>query len=555
LVLVTLIAVLLASCGLIGSDGNSDGGDGRSGGDSSTSQQPPANALAISLAYSPEKEVWLQEQIALFNAQAIEVQGQPVFVTGTNVSSGKARTEIKEGRLATTAWSPSASTWLEVLKQETGNTNVAISNKPLVMTPVVISMWRPMAEALGWPEKAIGWSDMLELINASDGWGKFGHPEWGKFSWGHTDPEISTSALSTLIAEFYAATGKQRGLTVGDVQAEKSQQFIRDLGQGIKHYGYNTLVFSENMRKFGLSYISAFPMEEITLIEFNKSNPPTPLVAIYPKEGTFWHDNPFIIMASASAAEQEAAEQFYEFLLTDASQQKAMSYGFRPANPSVTLADPISKNYGVDPQGVESTLEVPDANVIVAIKDSWKQNRKRADIVIVVDVSGSMDGEKLQMVKAGLESFLMRMLPEDRVGLVTFANQSEMVVPLEPLEDNRIALQEAIQAMYADGGTAMNDALEDAGIALKELEKPKDGEERIRAIVLLSDGEDNASNTTLDELDQQFYESGISIFPVAYGTDANMGALDRIADFSRTIVVQGSTGDIAQIFENLSRYF
>ncbi len=555
LVLVTLIAMLLASCGLIGSDGNSDGGDGRSGGGSSTSQQPPANALTISLAYSPEKEVWLQEQIALFNAQAIEVQGQPVFVTGTNVSSGKARTEIKEGRLATTAWSPSASTWLEVLKQETGNTNVAISNKPLVMTPVVISMWRPMAEALGWPEKAIGWSDMLELINASDGWGKFGHPEWGKFSWGHTDPEISTSALSTLIAEFYAATGKQRGLNVGDVQAEKSQQFIRDLGQGIKHYGYNTLVFSENMRKFGLSYISAFPMEEITLIEFNKSNPPTPLVAIYPKEGTFWHDNPFIIMASASAAEQEAAEQFYEFLLTDASQQKAMSYGFRPANPSVPLADPISKNYGVDPQGVESTLEVPDANVIVAIKDSWKQNRKRADIVIVVDVSGSMDGEKLQMVKAGLESFLMRILPEDRVGLVTFSNQSEMVVPLEPLEDNRIVLQEAIQAMYADGGTAMNDALENAGIALKELEKPKDGEERIRAIVLLSDGEDNASNTTLDELDQQFYESGISIFPVAYGTDANTGALERIADFSRTIVVQGSTGDIAQIFENLSRYF
>src|SRR5690606_21759758 len=106
------------------------------------------------------------------------------------------------------------------------------------------------------------------------GWGRFGHPEWGRFSWGHTDPEISTTALSTLIAEFYAATNKQQGLTVADVQSAESQQFIRDLGQSIRHYGYNTLVFSDNMEKFGMSYISAFPMEEITLIDFNKYKNP-----------------------------------------------------------------------------------------------------------------------------------------------------------------------------------------------------------------------------------------------------------------------------------------
>ena len=38
-----------------------------------------------------------------------------------------------------------------------------------------------------------------------------------------------------------------------------------------------------------------------TLIDFNKKGPVTPLVAIYPSEGTFTHDNPFIVMSSASA--------------------------------------------------------------------------------------------------------------------------------------------------------------------------------------------------------------------------------------------------------------
>ncbi len=537
LLLLIIIGLITSACGDLSSGGGVS-----------------ANALTITMTYSPEKDDWLKDRIAAFNRSRTQVDGRPIVVEGINKSSGAARTEIRNGQLKTTIWSPSASTWLEVLKYESSNSNVALSNQPLVLTPVVISMWRPMAEAMGWPDKPIGWSDMLALIENPQGWGAYGHPEWGRFSWGHTDPEISTTALSTLLAEFYAATGKQRDLTVADIQRPESQEFIRKLGQGIKHYGYNTLVFSENMRKFGMGYISAFPMEEITLIDFNKNkNPPTPLVAIYPREGTFWHDNPFIIMSSATDQERRAAEQFYDFLLTDESQRLAMSYGFRPANVNVPLADPISLAYGVQPQGVQSVLPVPPAEVIVAAKNAWSLNRKRADILIVVDVSGSMEGEKLEAVKAGLGTFLSRILPEDRVGLVIFSTESRLVVPPAPLSDVRIRLDDAIAAMRAQGRTALYDALIDGKEALDNL--PPTDDDRIRAIVLLSDGLDNSSRVTLEQVRLAFEESGISIFPVAYGMDADTDALQQIATFSRTILVQGDTGDIGQIFENLSRYF
>ena len=542
LILLAMLASAISACG-------SSGGGGGSG-----SGGPPSNALGISIAYSPEKEKWLTERIATFNSQKVKAGDKPIFVTGVNKSSGAARTEIKNGTLKTTVWSPSASTWLEVLRQETGNQGVSVSSEPLVLTPVVIGMWKPMAEALGWPGKPIGWSDMLGLIKDPQGWGKFGHPEWGRFSWGHTDPEISTSALSTLIAEFYAATGKQQGLTAADVQSDTSQQFVRDLGQGIKHYGYNTLIFSQNMKKFGMSYISAFPMEEITLIDFNKVDPPaTPLVAIYPKEGTFWHDDPYIVMATATAEEQQAAKAFYDFLLTDESQRMAMGYGFRPANVNVPLADPISPAYGVQTQGVQTILEVPKADVIVAVKNSWAVNRKRADIMLVVDISGSMEGDKLESTKAGLESFLQRILPDDRVGLITFSSSATQVVPPAPLSESRIALQTAIGDMRASGKTAVFDAVDLASQSLASL--PQTSEERIQAIVLLSDGADNSSRMSIDQLKGSFDETGVSIFPVAYGADADRSILDAIAEFSRTIVVAGDTGDIAQIFENLSRYF
>lgn len=542
LLCVTLLGSLVAACGIGGGTSQTD------------PAQAPNDALKITIAYSPEKESWLKERITAFNNTRTKVGNKAIFVEGVNKSSGAARTEIKNGQLDVTVWTPSASTWLEVLKQETNNANVAVSNKPLVLTPVVISMWKPMAEALGWPNKPIGWADMLALINDPQGWGAFGHPEWGRFSWGHTDPEISTSALSTLLAEFYAAVGKQRDLTVADVQKAESQQFIRDLGKGIKHYGYNTLVFSDNMQKFGMSYISAFPMEEITLIDFNKNkNPAVPLVAIYPKEGTFWHDNPFIVLAKATPEQQQAADAFYSFLLNEESQKQALSYGFRPANTNVTLSDPVSAAYGVSPQGVQSVLPIPPADVIVAAKSVWQQNRKRADIVLLVDTSGSMEGDKIEQVKAGLETFLARILPEDRVSLVTFDSTARVAVPPAPLSENRIALSEAIQGMRAEGKTAIYDGLRSAKQVLDELPRAED--ERIKAIVLLSDGEDTASTISFEDTKRDYEETGISIFPVAYGADADSTTLQQIVDFSRTLLVKGDSGNIGQIFDNLSRYF
>lgn len=511
------------------------------------------NDVLVTMTYSPEKDGWLKDRIAAFNSQNVQVNGKRIVVQGTSESSGATRTKIKDGASKPTVWSPSASTWLEVLKLESNNPNIAEPNpQSLVLTPVVISMWKPMAEAMGYPNKPVGWRDLMDLINDPEGWGKFGHPEWGRFSWGHTDPEISTSALSTVLAELYAANNKTSGLTVADVNAEASQKFLRDLAQGIKHYGYNTLIFSENMQKYGLTYISAFPMEEITLIEFNKKSPSIPLVAIYPAEGTFVHDDPFIIMSSASADEKAAAAKLYDFLLTVESQQLAMQYGFRPANVDVPLADPLTAQYGVDPKQPRQSLAIPPADVIVAAKNAWANNRKPANIMVVMDSSGSMrSDDKMDQAKAGVELFLSRLPTQDNVGLIGFSSVPTVLVPLGTRAENMGNLQIQVQGMIPNGNTSMYDAIDLARQELEKLNQP----DRINAIVLLSDGADTSSVMTMEQMKQGFGESSIQIFPIAYGADAEKGVLQEIADFARTQLVEGGTGDINKIFENLSRYF
>jgi len=77
-------------------------------------------------------------------------------------------------------------------------------------------MWRPMAEAIGWGKKPIGWADILALSRNEKGWQAYGFPQWGKFKFGHTHPEFSNSGLIALFAEAYAASGKTAGLTLAE---------------------------------------------------------------------------------------------------------------------------------------------------------------------------------------------------------------------------------------------------------------------------------------------------------------------------------------------------
>jgi Ca-activated chloride channel family protein len=91
-------------------------------------------------------------------------------------------------------------------------------------------MWKPMAEALGWPQQPLGWSDIAELVRSGKTWADYGHPEWGRFQWGHTHPDYSNSGITSILATGYAAVGKTRDLTVDDVRSPQFAAFMGDVG-------------------------------------------------------------------------------------------------------------------------------------------------------------------------------------------------------------------------------------------------------------------------------------------------------------------------------------
>jgi Ca-activated chloride channel homolog len=552
--IVAVAAVAVFSAGGGGEDGDNGGAE--------SGPAAPEGAIRVPFAYSPEKEKLLVPLIKRFNEQRNAVNGKPVFVEGEVVSSGEAETKIAAGSLQPVAWSPASSLWARLLNFEADQQLAPEESPSIVRTPLVIAMWEPFARALGWPREKIGFEQIIRLARSNQGFAEFGRPELGRFKLVHTNPDFSTSGLEAVVAEYYAATGKKEGLTEQDVEKSAARRIVRDIERSIVHYGDTTLFIADQMRKEGPGYASAVAMEEVTLLEFNRNRGAQPkLIALYPPEGTFYSDNPFIVLNGpwVSAAQRQGAERFGDFLTEEVTPELAARSGFRPADLETEPVPPVSKENGVDPAQPERVLGLPESRTLDRIRRAWREDRKPANVLLVVDTSGSMaDENRLVQAKKGLETFFGEVGRQDSVGLTIFSDQIQPLLPVKPFGQNERRLRDTVSNLIADGGTAVYDATIDGFEAVRADATP----ERINAVVVLTDGEDTDSAASAEEAVAAVRAQGdsdnqVRVFTIAYsaGAAGAAEALAAISEASGGQAYEGDTEDIESVYRSISSFF
>jgi Ca-activated chloride channel family protein len=459
-------------------------------------------------------------------------------------------------------WSPASSLWGRLLNYEADRRYVADTNPSLASSPVVIAMWEPLARALGWPRKPIGFADVLELATTQSSWAAYGKPTFGRFKLGHTNPDFSTSGLSFVAAQYYAAAGKREGLTEADVRRPAIRLKVRAIEHSIVHYGDTGSFFAEQLSAKGPGYASAVAMEETTLLDFNKARPPgaMKLVAIYPAEGTFVSDNPYLVLRApwVTATQRRAAAAFGAWLRARLTPGLVARFGYRPGDPGKPPVPPLTRANGVDPSQPERLLSLPQPRVLARIKTAWREDRKAANVLLVVDVSGSMaEEDKIGQARQGLAAFLAQLSPRDRVGLVTFDSTTRTIVSPASFAQNRRVLSERVSELVAGGGTALYDATLQGWQTVDGL----NDDERINAEVVLSDGADNSSASKLESLLDRLRSRGsgegrqIRIFTIAYGSDANRDVLAKIAEASGGKAYAGDPQTIQSVYLQISSFF
>lgn len=512
-----------------------------------------SNEVTLEVAYSPEKEALFAELVQRFNT------GRPRTPAGKRITIA-AKPMEPDAMIAAAlagqfqALCPDSSVWLTQLDQDwqaqqKSGVSVIGESARFAISPVVIAMWQETARSLGYPDKAIGWADILELARTN--------PD---FKWSHPSTS-SASGLLAALATFYAGADKTRGLTIEDVTRESTLNYVATLEKTVRYYGEGERAVIQQVQEKGRSYLDAFVVQEQLLIQFNLRSKDK-LVAIYPVEGAMWADHPLVFLErpDATAEQRVAYRAFRDFLLSSEAQNLVLANGYRPTDLSIPLdapSSPIKAANGVDPAQPKTTLQMPGPAVIDVVRDAWQYTKRRANVYLVADVSGSMQGEKLEQARDAFLTFLGLIKGEqERVGLIVFSSNVTEAVPLAELATNRERLRSTIANLSAGGDTALLDAI---SLAYDRLQQRGD-QERINAIVVMTDGKENNSQIRLRDLVAKLQRGSKSplpvvVFCVAYGSDADLNTLESISAATGGQTRRGSPETIRELYKLLSTYF
>jgi Ca-activated chloride channel family protein len=487
-------------------------------------------------------------------------------------------------------WTPAAAGWVSLLRQRLSGTDhptvIGAGELPSVANaPLVIAMPKPMAEALGWPGKSIGWRDLGTLATDPQGWARYGHPEWGKFKLGKTNPTISTSGLNATIGAYFAATGISSDLAATDLDKPEVRAIVKDVEQSVVHYGDTTLTFLTNLlaaddRGAALGYISAVAVEESSVVGYNQGNPTNdpaaagkhgkphvPIVAVYPSDGTLGSDHPYAVLDWADDPHKQVAADFLSYLHSAPAQQRFLAAGFRgfdgKTGPLATADN------GVLPDAKINLIHPPSPAVLDRLLASWSELRKPANVLLVLDVSGSMSQAvtgtgkaKMDLAKQAATTSLGEFTDSDRVGLWAFSTSLngdkdyQELVPIEPMASqaggatHRDTLVRRLSGLSPGGGTG----LYDSSLAAYQYVRQNLDPAAINAVVVLTDGHNEDPNgIDLDHLIPQLQaESGsdtVRLFTIGYGSDADLDVLRRISQATEAAAYDSSNPNtIDQVF-------
>jgi Ca-activated chloride channel family protein len=494
-------------------------------------------------------------------------------------------------------WVPASSAWaLQAgLRQQAAKqpSMIPIEEAPkLATTPMVMAMPKPMAEALGWPRRSLGWQDMLGAVTNPQGWAAFGRPEWGAFKLGKTDPNLSTPGLEALIGAVFAATGQTSELSVETLQQREDQlrQVILGLERAPGQDADTPATFLANLRQAdqagqALQFVSAVPLDEKSVWDYNRGNasgldeagdqerPKVPLVALYPREGTLEADHPWVVLQApwVDEAKRRAAAGFLDYLRSEPIQVLFQQAGFRSS--AGTAGPQLSQANGLLPDQPSRVLAPPSPKVVAATLESWNAARKRSNVLAVYDVSGSMKEEvpgtggrtKMDVVKQAAGQALGLFAPETNLGTWLFssnlAGNRDWVesVPIGPTNARlpngklrRQVLAEALARLQAtNGDTGLYDTTLAAFRAVKRSYAP----DRLNIVVLLTDGinDDPTGGIGRAELLQRLKaEQGntpVRIITVAYGANADVESLRLISQATGGLAyVSRDPRDILRVF-------
>lgn len=400
---------------------------------------------------------------------------------------------------------------------------------------VVMGVKPEKAKELGWDlskDSDISWKSVIAAVKA------------GKLNLAMTNPAGSNTGFVTLVGVASELSGKGDALTEADIPTSQ----LKDLFSGITLTSGSS---GDLMDKF-----KADPSKADAVINYESAIRATNLLVAIPKEGVITADYPLMLLKNSTQ------QPFYDELvgyLRDPVTQKTLT--------SKTLRTPLS---GDGSDTVINELPFPASLSVVDTLLSGFLNdyAKPASSYFVLDVSGSMNGDRLNSAKQAMTSLansdgsvsgrFSTFRNRERINLTAF---SDIVYPVQAFnlgqnsDENRkllTSIESQVNGLRADGGTAIYDGI--LSVYDKARAEVKAGGRSV-SIVLLTDG-DNNNGSSLSDFEAHVKATGAPIVPVfgiLYG-EANTKDMNRLTTLTGGRVFDARKTSLKSVLKAIRNY-
>ena len=441
---------------------------------------------------------WLDIQAKKFNNASRSVSIRPI-------ASGSAVGYITSGTYLPGAYTPSNVLWAEMLRAR--GVSIEVVTDSLTTNTAGILMKPETHKAFTEKYGAVTIEKVVEAIMAGD------------LIVAHTDPNVSSTGLNIM-------TQQLRAFDPENPFSEMSRERMRTFSAMIPPVSPTT---AEMVK------VASSGLADAIISEYQswKSDPAL-------KDWVFTpvgvrHDSPLYAISSEVTPEQAAVlREFAEFCSSPAAQAEATSLGFNPTDGYVGVPNKFS--------GTE----------LFKALEFWKQNKDGGRVVIsvfVADRSGSMEGEPLAQLKASLLNGSHYINEEYYVGLVSYASDVTIDVPIDRFNAAQHSLfYGAVRSLQARGNTATNDALVVAmDMLVKKQEELGVNDAKLR-VFLLSDGRQN-EGFSLNQVRGVISGLNIPIYTIGY--NAEVDTLQELSSMNEAYFTAAETGDVIMKIKEL----
>jgi Ca-activated chloride channel family protein len=455
-----------------------------------------------------------------------------------------------DGAQAIAAGDPSDMAWFSsgnYLSLLEGKSGRIIAQTPIMLSPVVIGVKHSVAQGLGWAgSTSVTWADIAAAAKA------------GKFHFAMTNPAASNSGFVALVgvASAFAPGGS---LDSGNVNVDKLKDFFSGQVMTAGSSGFLADAFTRQQDR-----VDGLINYESVLLELNAGGKlKEPLDLVYPKDGIITADYPLMLLNSAK---RDAYDKLVAYLKSADVQSKIMTTtDRRPSIPAV----PLDSRF---PSQILVELPFPaNLNVVNSLIFAYlDQIRPPAHTYYVLDISGSMEGDRLDGVKKTFDNLtgadqsitgqFARLRAREEITIIPFNgsvqdDQTFTINDVTASSPDLKAVRDYVDGLQANDGTAIYDALTQAyrDAAAAQASDPN----RFYSVVLMTDGENNAGADAAGF--ENFFKSQpavvqqIPTFPIIFG-EASPQDLTSIATLTGGQAFDSRNASLATIFKVIRGY-